>query len=254
VGNTGVIIQVRTGSTRLDKKMILPFYKGKSMIELTFDRFTSELNNTLPLVVATTVNPIDDEIESIASRKNINCFRDSENDVLDRFIRTADKYKLETVIRVCADNPLFDVKGTIALTSYLEKDDWDYIGYKITGDRPTILTHSGFWGEVVTLSALKKAHEETSESFYREHVTNYIHQQPGKFRVKLVKAPDYLFFRDDIRLTVDNQADFIMMQEIYKRLKEEEVPMEPQHIVQWIDKHTNYLSLMNTQIELNSKA
>ena len=244
---------MRTGSTRLAGKMILPFYEGQSMIELILDRFVSALSNGIPLIIATTDNPLNDAIENIAKHKKINLYRGSENDVLLRFIRASEKFKLENIIRVCADNPLFDVNGTIALTSFLESGEWDYIGYKISGDRPTILTHSGFWGEVVTLSALKKAHEETSESVYREHVTNYIHQHPKKFKVKLVNAPDYLFYRDDIRLTVDNQADFIMMQEIFSRLMEEAIPLEPKHIVQWIDKHSSYLSLMNKQIELNKK-
>jgi spore coat polysaccharide biosynthesis protein SpsF len=233
--------------------MILPFCEGKSIIELILDRFIFELSNTLPVIVATTDNPIDDEIAILSKQKNIDCFRGSENDVLDRFIRAAEKFNLENVIRICADNPLFDMKGTVALTSYLKSENWDYIGYKIEGNKPTILTHSGFWGEVVTLSALKKAHEGTTELFYREHVTNYIHQQPERFRVKLVDAPDCLFYRDDIRLTVDAKADFEMMQEIYRRLKDENVPILPEKVVQWIDNNPNYLSLMKQQIELNKK-
>lgn len=253
LGNTGVIIQVRTGSTRLAGKMILPFYEGQSMIELIIDRFVSEISNNIPLIIATTDNPLDDAIENIAKNKKVNLYRGSENDVLLRFIKASEKFKLENVIRVCADNPLFDLKGTLALTSFLKNGEWDYIGYKIVDDKPTILTHSGFWGEAVTLSALKKAHEETSESVYREHVTNYIHQHPGKFRVKLVDAPDCLFYRDDIRLTVDTTEDFEMMQELYSRLIEENIRPEPVNIISYIDDHPEYLTRMNRQIELNRK-
>lgn len=253
LGNTGVIIQVRTGSTRLAGKMILPFYKGLSMVELMIDRFTAELKDQYPLVIATTDNPRDDEIERIARQKKVNYFRGSENDVLDRFIMAAENYNLLTVIRVCADNPFFDIKGTLALTTFLETGEWDYIGYKIAGDRPSILTHSGFWGEVVTLAALKRAHQETAETIYREHVTNYIHQHPDKFRVKLVNAPDALFYREDIRLTVDTHDDFVMMQEIYLRLIENGIQVQPDRIVEWIDRHPDYLTRMKAQIEKNKK-
>jgi spore coat polysaccharide biosynthesis protein SpsF (cytidylyltransferase family) len=248
LGNTGVIIQVRTGSTRLAGKMILPFYEGQSMIELIIDRFVSEISNSIPLIIATTDNPLDDAIENIARHKKINLYRGSENDVLLRFMRASEKFKLENIIRICADNPLFDIKGTIALTSFLESGQWDYIGYKIASNNPTILTHSGFWGEVVTLTALKKAREETSESVYREHVTKYIHQHPGKFRVKLVDAPGYLFFRNDIRLTVDTKEDFELMQEIYKLLMAEKISIEPESVIKFIDEHPDFLVRMNHPI------
>lgn len=223
------------------------------MVELMIDRFTAELNDQYPLVIATTYNPRDDEIERLARQKNLNFFRGSENDVLDRFIKAAENYNLQTVIRVCADNPFFDLKGTLALTSYFKEGDWDYIGYKIVNDRPTILTHSGFWGEVVSLSALKKAHGEANDSIYREHVTNFIYKHPDLFRIKLVNAPSGLFNRNDIRLTVDTKADFELVQEIYKRLMEEQAGFDPESIVRYIDAHPHYLMRMNHQIELNKK-
>ncbi len=233
--------------------MILPFYEEHSMFELIIDRFISELNNSMPIIVATTESVLDDEIETIARRKKVNLFRGSENDVLKRFIKAAEKFNLDYVVRVCADNPLFDIQGTVALADYVDTGHLDYVGYKVTGEIPSILTHSGFWGEVVALSALKRANEEIAESFYREHVTNYVYQHPEKFSVKLVNAPDFLFFRDDIRLTVDTEADFIMMKEIYYHLKQENIPLVPEHIVQWIDKNPDYLSRMNKQIEMNRK-
>ena len=223
------------------------------MVELIIERFKDELASGIPFIIATTDREPDDEIERIARQKHVNYFRGSENDVLDRFIRAAEKFNLQTIIRVCADNPFFDIKVTIALTSLSEPGEWDYVGYKIEGDRPSILTHSGFWGEVVTLAALKRAHDETTEPIYREHVTNYIHQHPDKFRVKLVKAPDSLFNRDDIRLTVDTHEDFVMMQEIYRRLIEKGIQLQPDKIVEWIDRHPDYLARMKAQIEKNKK-
>jgi spore coat polysaccharide biosynthesis protein SpsF len=233
--------------------MIRPFYKGQSMIELIIDRFISELNKTIPFVIATTNNPFDNEIENISRRMNVNFYRGSENDVLDRFIKAAEKFNFENVIRVCADNPLFDLKGTIELTSVPHADEFDYIGYKISGDIPTILTHSGFWGEVVSLKALKQTHHETSETVYMEHVTNYIYKHPQKFRIKLVEAPDYLYFRNDIRLTVDTKEDFELMQEIYNQMMARKISIEPERIIQFIDVHPDFLVRMNHQIELNRK-
>lgn len=234
-------------------KMIQPFYEGKSMLELIIGRFITDLNDKIPLVIATTDNIKDNEIEILAKRMNTKFFRGSEDDVLMRFIDTAENFNLDKIIRVCADNPLFDLKGTIELSSIINADEFDYIGYKVFRDIPTILTHSGFWGEVTSLKALKQTHHETSETVYREHVTNYIYKHSEKFRIKLVEAPGYLFFRNDIRLTVDTKEDFELMQEIYKRLMAEKISIEPESVIKFIDAHPDFLVRMNHQIELNRK-
>ena len=48
----------------------------------------------------------------------------------------------------------------------------DYISFDIDGT-PSIKTHFGFWGEFVTLDALKRVIGFTDDLLYREHVTNY---------------------------------------------------------------------------------
>ena len=35
---TGIIIQARTGSTRLPNKMVMPFFEGKTILEILIDR------------------------------------------------------------------------------------------------------------------------------------------------------------------------------------------------------------------------
>lgn len=233
--------------------MTLPFYRGESILEIMIKRLKSDLNHDIPCLIATTKNLLDDEIENIANNLQINCFRGPENDVMLRFIQAAEVFGFNRIIRVCADNPLFDFKGTMILDLIGNKTEWDYIGYKLKNNKPTILTHSGFWGEVVSLHGLKKAHQETTTTFYKEHVTNYIYQNDDKFKVKLIDAPDCLFSRDDIRLTVDTKEDFRMMQEIYSRLLEEQISLVPETIIDFIDANPNYLIKMRNQIEANKK-
>ena len=49
----GIIIQARTGSTRLPKKMILPFFKDKGILEVILIRI-KKANLNIPLILATT--------------------------------------------------------------------------------------------------------------------------------------------------------------------------------------------------------
>ena len=59
-----IIIQARTGSTRLPNKMTKPFYNGKSVLDILLDRLNSERDNLYvsDIVVATTNKKEDDAI------------------------------------------------------------------------------------------------------------------------------------------------------------------------------------------------
>ena len=100
------IIQARMGSSRLPKKVLMKM-GNHIMLKYMIDRVTkSKLIEKI--VVATSVNELDDEIEKFCISNNINCFRGSENDVLDRYYMAAKKYKSTTIVRLTADCPLID--------------------------------------------------------------------------------------------------------------------------------------------------
>ena len=166
------IIQARSGSTRLPNKILLPFYNGKSILDLMLEKLSS-INGT-NILVATTTNMKDDAVVNIAKKYNIAYFRGSENDVLNRFISAAEQYNAQKIIRVCSDNPFLDINSIKKLIETInENPSADYISFNINGI-PSIKTHYGFWTEYVTLNTLKKIRDLTDEPLYHEHVTNYI--------------------------------------------------------------------------------
>ena len=251
--STGIILQVRTGSSRFPLKMVQTFYKGNSILKLLIDRYLLIPENDVPMVIATTNKSQDDVIEDIAKQNSIKCFRGSENNVLQRFIDTADFFNFSTIIRVCGDNPFFDFRNTLALLSYVDSIKYDYISYKVNKGKPSILSHLGFWGEIVKYDVLKKIISSTSKQVYLEHVTNYVYLHPEKFRIKLIDAPDGLGTRDDIRLTVDTKVDFEMNQMLFQQIIEKNVPLVPGEIVNYVDQHVEFKEIMNYQIKSNSK-
>ena len=60
--NISVIIQARLGSTRMPKKVLLPFYGQSTILDLIIDKIK---RIQIPLVVATTTNPQDNLIEEV---------------------------------------------------------------------------------------------------------------------------------------------------------------------------------------------
>ena len=246
----GLILQARTGSTRMPEKVIRPFFSGKSILDLLVEK-VQKLG--VPAVLATTVNPSDDRIAELAARHNFPVFRGSENDVLDRFVQAARQFKFDKIIRVCADNPFLDLAGMRILIDAFENSDADYLGFQLAGNKPSILTHFGFWTEAVRLDALEKVQKTTAEKLYHEHVTNFIYGNPNIFRVQFIPAGPQVFSRTDIRMTLDTPEDFTVQQEIFATISKENPNFGIHEIVSWLDRHPEILEIMKTEIEKNQK-
>ena len=246
----GIILQARTGSTRMPEKVILPFYQEQSILDLLLEK-VKKLG--VPAVLATTVNPSDDRICILAAKHEVPVFRGSENDVLDRFIQAARKFGFGKIIRVCADNPFLDIFGMQTLISQFEQSDADYLSFQLAGNKPSILTHFGFWTEVVRLEALEKAQQITSEKLYHEHVTNFIYGNPALFNVQFIPANPLVFSRTDIRLTLDTPEDFEIQQKIFATISKEKPNFGIPEIVSWLDQHPEILELMKREILKNQK-
>ena len=244
--NTGIIIQSRTGSTRLTNKMIMPFFNNLTVLDILLSRFITS-KPIQKIVVATTENESDDSIVEICKNNNIEVFRGDENNVLKRFIDCSEHFNFDLIVRVCGDNPFFDVNGTLKLFDYFNSDN-DYLSYKIDNNTPTIKTHLGFWGEIVTLKALKKTNTLTKEKIYQEHVTNFIYSNPEIFNCNFVCLPEYISKRKDIRLTLDTKADFILYQEIYKSNVGDTNEIDIKMLFNYIDNNPDIKKIMQHQI------
>lgn len=247
-----IIIQARTGSTRLPQKMILPFYGDEGVFSLILNRITNEIDRE-DVILATSVNPNNDVLEQIACEHGIKCYRGSENDVLQRFIDAATEFGAKRIIRVCADNPFLDIEYLKILIENFENSDADYLAYSTSTGWPTIKTHYGFWAEAVTLNALRKVKELTDESLYHEHVTNFIYANPEIFNVQFMKIPMNVEKHDNIRLTMDTQADFDMQKEIFNEIYSRNKKFNAEDVVSYLVENQHYFEKMKIEIEKNRK-
>lgn len=202
---SAIIIQARTGSTRLKDKVVAPLAGQLSILDIIIIRLTKKFPE-IPVVVATTTNDRDDVIAGICRRHGISCFRGDEQDVLRRFIDCCTTNGFDNfAVRVCSDNPFLDT-GLLADLMLAADADTDYLSNTV-GNVPAMRTHFGFFAEVVKVAALQKAAEMTTDPLYREHVTNFIYTNPDIFRVKFLEVPE-LAAHPYIRLTIDTKEDF----------------------------------------------
>jgi spore coat polysaccharide biosynthesis protein SpsF len=246
----GIIIQARLGSTRLPRKILKQFFSGKTLLEIIISNLQKV--EDAKIIVATSLTSNDDELESFLKERNITLFRGSEEDVLSRFIGAAEANGVDGIVRICSDNPFLDWHGVAALIEMAKTSNADYIGYRIN-NTPSIKTHFGFWGEYVTLKALKHVAATTNEQMAHEHVTVHIYTHPEEYKCEWIECPDFLQGRNDIRLTVDNLEDFENAQKVFASIYESNHNFGLEDVVEYIDSHNDMRESMKNMIENNQK-
>jgi spore coat polysaccharide biosynthesis protein SpsF (cytidylyltransferase family) len=247
--NIGIIIQARTGSTRLPNKMILPFWHDKGILEVIIERLIGA-DFGLPIILATTTNSNDDIIEQIGSRFSIKVYRGNELNVLNRFVCAAETFNIQKIIRICADNPFIDINSIRILISEFIKNDVDYWCYSTSKCIPTIKTHYGFWPEGVSYAALKKIVELSSDIMFQEHVTNYIYTNPNGFKIHLEPISMKIENEKEIRLTIDTLQDFNIVSEIYRQFSS---VLNIEELVDLIKENSYWMLNMKNEIINNQK-
>lgn len=248
--NIGIIIQARMGSTRLPGKILKKFYGEDTLLETLL----SNLHKVgVKVIVATSINENNDELEVFLKDKGELVYRGSENDVLDRFIKAAEENNIDGIIRICSDNPFMDWNGVAQLVEKAKSSDADYIGFRVN-DTPSILTHFGFWGEYVTLDALKRVAATTPEgSPAHEHVTFHVYKHPEEYKCEWIQCPEFLQGRDDIRLTIDTPEDLVNAQQVYAKLKEKNEDFTLQEVIEFLDANPDIKDSMMSNISKNKK-
>jgi len=248
----GIIIQARLGSQRLANKVILPFFGEKGILEIQLERLKNAYPY-FPIVLATTTNPNDSPLVELANRIEVAVYRGSETNVLQRFIAAATEYHIQTIIRVCSDNPFLDTELLSNLIRIYRERPVDYCSYQLHHETPAILTHFGLFAEIVTREALMKTAALTNDEKYLTHVTNYIYTHPKDFSIKYVDAPPEINNRDDIRLTIDTMDDFNLVRKLYSAIMNKNLSLNLKNILRLIDSNDDYTKQMKKQIHINKK-
>ncbi|MCX7797109.1 MAG: glycosyltransferase family protein [Melioribacter sp.] len=213
------VIQARMSSTRLPGKVMLPIL-GKPLLIRMIERvkhskFIGEL------VVATSQNPEDDQIELLCLEHNLNCFRGHLTDLLDRHYQVGKLYNADAVVKIPSDCPLIDpqIIDTV-LKFYIENSDkYDYVSNLHPATYP-----DGNDVEVISFYALEKAWKEAKKDFEREHTTPYIWENPDKFRIGNVVWETGLDYSTTHRWTIDFEEDYIFIKRVYEELYEKDYP------------------------------
>lgn len=211
--NIVTVIQARTGSGRLPGKVMLEA-AGKTMLQHMIERVKqSSLKGRI--VVATTNEKNDDIIEALCSSLEIDCFRGSTNDLVERHYLAAMKYAADVVVKIPSDCPLIDpavIDRTIDF--YIKnRQEYDYVSNLHPPTYP-----DGNDVEVFSFNALYLTNKFAKEEYEREHTTPYIWSNPGQFRIGNVVWERGLDYSLSHRFVLDYREDYEFIREVFENL------------------------------------
>jgi len=203
---SAIFLSIREKATRLPKKVLLEI-KGKTVTEHLIDRLKQTKLPDL-IVLCTSTHPDDTILVDIAKKNNIQYFRGSEEDKLDRYLNAALKFGVDFMVIVDGDDIFCDPVFIDKTIERFIQTDADFITCK---ELPLGVACSG-----IKLEALKKVCEIKDES--DTEVWGGYFTETGLFKVEYLEVEDEELRHPEIRMTLDYPEDFEFFKAIFDRL------------------------------------
>lgn len=205
------IIQARMASSRLPGKIMLQAC-GKTMLEHMVSR-VKQSKKLDEIIVATTINKLDDVIENWCIKNNIKCFRGPENDVLKRFKLAKDFFSVDIIVRLCSDCPLIDPKIIDDVIEVFELNNFDFVSNSFPTEGRKY--PDGMGVEVFSSKLLEESDIFAKKPSEKEHVTFFMWMQPQKYKIFRL---DYKKDISNFRLNLDYIQDYYLIRSVFEAL------------------------------------
>ena len=221
----GIIVQTRTGSSRLPAKVMMKADDKLLMIDYVINQLKhSKLHDKI--VIATTDLKRDDVIFDHVTNRNISCFRGDEKNVLGRHYQCAKKYGFSTIVRIPSDKPLIDPTIVDSVIEKFQSNSYDYVSnffIDVNDDDKFIPSYpSGTEVEIFSFTALEAAWKNATSEDDKEHVTPYIYSHPEKFKISILKSKKNL---SQFRWALDYENDLKLIRIIISKIEKRPILM-----------------------------
>ena len=234
-----LIIQARTGSSRLPRK-VLEMLGEKTVLEYLIERVRLS-KKVDQIIIATTDNQKDIEIVNLCKKINIKCFIGHEKNVLKRYYDCAVKYNASVIVRVTSDCPFIDPELIDKMLNNYLKSECDYM----SNTTPPELS---FWPdgtdiEIFSFDALKKTFMECNNDKEKEHVTFYMWKNNNtNFKIASYKITENF---SKFRFTIDYDEDLLVAQAITNYLEKNKLRGSVDEIVSFLRENPEIYKINN---------
>jgi spore coat polysaccharide biosynthesis protein SpsF len=234
-----LIIQARMSSTRLPGKSMLPL-AGKPLVYRMVERL-KKCKKIDEIVIATSDQPEDQVLVDLAKELAVSCFQGNLLDVRDRYLKAAEKFQADYVLRIPADNPMPDANEIDKLIEFhLEHNPSGFSSNLAQVDNSGYL--DGIGAEIFSTKLLQESVARSSSDTVKEHVHrnffDYSTQTPVDSSwcpIASPKAPAELR-RPDIILDVNTMNDYTKIKRIYDNLYPQNPNFTTVDVINFLDK------------------
>ena len=223
------------GSTRLPGKVLMLLDKKHTILDYVINQLKySKLLGKI--IIATTNLEEDDVIVHFAKKNEIEYFRGESADVLDRYYNCAEKFSLNTIVRITSDEPFIDPTIVDQIIINFQKIGCDYASNNLIRTFP-----AGFDAEVFSRQALERTWREAKLPSEREHVTLFMKKNKDIFKQFNLKNSQNIPIS---RLTLDREEDLKILRAITSKISER--PILFRNIFELFEQEPNLLELCNS--------
>ncbi len=243
------LIVVRLSSKRLPNKALKDIDGNPAIVHLISRIKKSKL--ITKIILCTTTNREDDQLETIAKENNIEFFRGDEKDVLGRMLNAVDNKKADVIVRITGDDILIDPEYIdIGLKDHLKKN----VEYTDLKELP-----SGTEVEIFDHKLLKDIYKCSINKKETEYLTYFITNNKDQIKTNSLKVTEK--HAKNWRLTLDTQEDYIVIKKFidYIKLKGKIDEYNLDDIVEFFNKNLDILEINKTtkskkdEKEINTK-
>ena len=231
-----LIVQARIGSIRLPGKSLMDL-AGKPLVGRVLER-VQRCNNIDDIVLAIPNTIENDPLEELAKGYEVNLYRGSEDDLVDRYYQAAKTFNATIVGRLPADNPIPEPYEIDRIIEHHIQSN-----YAFSSNLSEVYGNGypdGIGAEIIDFTALETVWKECNNPELREHVHlnffNYIDQKQAdkRFSVGTIECPEN-FRRPEIILDVNTQEQYEFIKQIYEYLYDDNPYFHITDILNWYD-------------------
>ena len=239
-----VIVQARTGSTRLPNK-ILQDLGGKNLLTVFMERVTKAVEPD-NIVIATTNLPEDDIVVDLCKKNQWEYFRGDSSNLLDRHYQCAKFFSADIVSKIPSDTPFNDPEIIDLVFRTYDKGNFDYVSNLHPPTFP-----GGFDCEVFSYAALEESWKNAKKDYEREHTTGYIWDNPDKFKIGNVSSKNGIDYSMKFRCQVDYIEDLDVAKRIFNELYLKNPDFSFYDLVEFLDTHKEISNLNEKYVGTN---
>jgi spore coat polysaccharide biosynthesis protein SpsF len=233
---TVVVVQARTGSSRLPGKVMMPL-AGAPLLQRQIERVRAA-KVPVETVIATTTDASDDTVAGLARDIGVPCFRGHPTDLLDRHVMAARAHGADVVVKIPSDCPLIDPAAIERVIGAFDPARHDFVSNLHPGTWP-----DGNDVEVMSMAALETAWREATKPHEREHTTPFLWDQPDRFRVHNVAWETGRDLSMTHRFTIDYREDYELIAAVYSALWPQDPLFSLQQILDFLDARPDVFAL-----------